>query len=202
MCGRFTSNINREELKKIYTATTEAFPGVNLSSGEIFPTNTVPILRGSDEGLTPVPAVWGYPKYQGKGVIINARAETAAEKFTFKDSLRNWRCVVPTTGYLEWFSDKTKYRFNLPDEPMLYLAGLFRQFDDGYRFVILTTEPNDSVKMVHNRMPVIVTADSIVRWAHDTSWSLSHLCSVMPGLIKNRYQTTEDGEDWQNCAGD
>lgn len=111
MCGRFTGNIDREDLKKIYTATTEAFPGVNLSSGEIFPTNTVPILRGSDKGLTPVPAVWGYPKYQGKGVIINARAETAAEKFTFKDSLRNWRCVVPTTGHVECVVLMTKCGF-------------------------------------------------------------------------------------------
>lgn len=186
MCGRYTGNDDSDEFKKIYTATTKAYPSVNLSSGEIFPTNTAPILCGTTEGITPIPAAWGYPKFEGKGVIINARAETAVEKYTFKDSVLSRRCVVPTTGYLEWSADKTKYRFNLPDESMLYLAGFFKQFVDGYRFVILTTEPNGSVKLVHNRMPVILPTDSIVRWTLDTSWALSYLSSVMPELIKTK----------------
>lgn len=185
MCGRYTGNTDEnEEIKSIYIATSRAFPGVRLNSDEIFPTHTVPILRGNDAGVTPVPAVWGYPKYDGKGVIINARAETAAEKYTFKDSLLHRRCAVPTTGYLEWSADKTKYRINLPGGSMLYLAGIYKQFDDGIRFTILTTSANSSIESVHDRMPVILPADSIVRWSWDTVWALAHLNAVMPELIK------------------
>ncbi|MGI6752885.1 MAG: SOS response-associated peptidase [Eubacteriales bacterium] len=185
MCGRYTANLDYdEEIRSIYTATAVAFPGVKQNSGEIFPTNTVPVLRGVSGGIAPVPAVWGYPKYTGKGVIINARAETAADKYTFRDSLLSRRCVIPTTGYIEWSADKTKYRFNLPGQTLLYLAGFFKQFEDGSRFVILTTAPNESTKQVHNRMPVILPKDYITRWTWDLSWAMNYLNNVMPELIK------------------
>ncbi len=185
MCGRYTANLDYdEEIRSIYTATAVAYPGVKLNSGEIFPTNTVPVLRGISGGISPMPAIWGYPKYTGKGVIINAKAETAAEKYTFRDSLFYRRCAIPTTGYIEWSADKTKYRFNLPGESLLYLAGFFKQFEDGSRFVILTTAPNESTKQVHNRMPVILPKDYIDRWTWDTGWAISRLYTVMPELIK------------------
>ena len=185
MCGRYTSFLHEdEEIRSIYTATAITYPGVKLNSGEIFPTNTVPVLRGTSNGIAPIPAVWGYPKYAGKGVIINARAETAAEKYTFRDSLLSRRCAIPTTGYIEWSSDKTKYRFNLPGKSLLYLAGFFKQFEDGFRFVVLTTAPNESTEQVHNRMPVILPKDYISRWTWDLNWAMDYLNNVMPELIK------------------
>ncbi len=185
MCGRYTGYTDEnEEIKSIYTATAMAYPGVKLSSGEIFPTHTVPILCGAEKGVASVPASWGYPRFEGKGVIINARSETAAAKYTFKDSFIARRCAVPTTGYFEWSADKTKYRFNLPGESLLFLAGFYKRFGDELRFIILTTEPNASTAAVHNRMPLILTSDSIVRWTWDTNWALAHLCAVMPELIK------------------
>lgn len=185
MCGRYTGNLDdSEELKSIYVSTEKAYPDVKLNSGEIFPTHTVPILSGIKDSVAPMPAVWGYPKYDGKGVIINARAETVTAKYTFKDSFLNRRCAIPTTGYIEWDADKTKYRFNLPGESILYLAGFFKQFEDGVRFIILTTEPNESTKSVHNRMPVILQRDYIESWMWDTSWSIVYLHTVMPRLSK------------------
>jgi len=183
MCGRYTGYVDEdEEIKSIYTVTTKAYPGVKLGSGEIFPTDTVPILCGTTEGIVPIPASWGYPKFEGKGVIINARAETAAVKYTFKDSILSRRCAVPTTGYLEWSADKTKYRFNLPGESVLYLAGFYKRFDDAFRFVILTTEANDSVAAFHDRMPVILEKDYLAVWTANTAAALEYLHSTMPGL--------------------
>lgn len=183
MCGRYTGNdTENNTLREIYRKTQTDFPDVKLKNGEIFPTDTVPVLRGED--VSPFPASWGYPGFNGKGVVINARAETAAEKNMFRDSLYNRRCVVPTTGYLEWSKDKTKYRFNLPDSGMLYLGGFYKLFPDGVRFVILTTSPNSSVCDVHNRMPVILTPDMLSLWTGNTQSALNYLNTEMPALIK------------------
>ena len=183
MCGRYTGNDDEsDEIADIYARTRLAYPDARLNNGEIFPTQQVPILHGTD--LNPFPAVWGYPGFQGKGVLINARAETAAEKFSFRDSLLNRRCVIPTTGYLEWDAGKTKYRFNLPDTRALYLGGFYKQFPDGIRFVILTTVPNASVADVHQRMPLILTPDFLNGWVCDTDCALRYLRAAMPTLTR------------------
>ncbi len=183
MCGRYTGNDDgSEEIKSIYQQTRNAYPDSNLKTGEIFPTDLVPVLHGS--GLSPFPAKWGYPGFQGKGVIINARAETAAEKYSFKDSILNRRCIIPTTGYIEWDANKTKYRFNLPGTRTLFLGGFYKQFPDGIRFVILTTTPNESVADVHDRMPLIILPEYMEIWINDTSRALNYLHAQMPALVK------------------
>lgn len=67
---------------------------------------------------------WGFPRFDKKGVVINARAETAPDKPMFRKCLEQRRCVIPSTGFYEWAADKTKYRFRLPGEDALYMAGL------------------------------------------------------------------------------
>lgn len=183
MCGRYTGNdAESEEIWSIYQQTKTCYPDAQLSMGEIFPTNKVPVIGGSK--LNPFPAVWGYPGFNGKGVIINARAETAAEKYSFKDSLLNRRCVIPTTGYYEWDANKVKYRFNLPGTRTLYLGGFYKQFPDGIRFVILTTAPNESVADVHNRMPLIIMPDFQKVWINDTGSAMNYLSEKMPALLR------------------
>ncbi len=183
MCGRYTGFVDESrELLDIYTAAGSAYPDVNFRSGEIFPTNTVPLLTVNGGALSPIPAVWGFPGFRGKEVIINARAETAAEKYTFAESLRCRRCIVPTTGYYEWSREKKKFLFRLPDENVLYLAGLYNVYADGVRFVVLTTSANDSVADVHHRMPVILKKDQLESWGHDTAFARSHLSGVMPPM--------------------
>lgn len=185
MCGRYTGNDEEcEELWAVYQETKNRYPDVKLSRGEIFPTNTVPVLHGQE--LSPFPAIWGYPGFKGKGVIINARAETAAEKYTFKESLLYRRCVIPTTGYIEWDAGKVKYRFNLPDTRMLYLGGFYKPFADGVRFVILTTAPNESVADVHDRMPLIILPEFRQRWIEDTPSAMNYLKAEMPTLVRTR----------------
>lgn len=182
MCGRYTGYVDENaELRTIYDAAAETYPGVKLSSGEIFPTNTVPLI-GSDAKI--FPAVWGYPGYSGKGVIINARAENAAGKTMFRDSLANRRCAVPTTGFFEWSADKTKYRFNLDGDAMLFLAGFYKRFDDGFRYVILTTAANPSMVEIHDRMPVILPRNAVEPWLTDRAFASEYLTCEMPELIR------------------
>lgn len=98
MCGRY-SLFNDKEIVDIaqIIQEVESRYGTAVNTGEIYPTNLVPVLIGGD--VHPEPARWGFPKFNGSGVIINARAETAAEKPTFKTSLLTRRCAVPTTGF-------------------------------------------------------------------------------------------------------
>ncbi len=187
MCGRYTGFVDESrELLDIYTAAKSAYPDVNFNSGDIFPTNTVPLLTANGGSLSPIPAIWGFQGLRGKGVIINARAETAAEKYTFAESFRRRRCIVPTTGYYEWSRDKEKFLFNRPEQKILYLAGVYYEYADGIRFVILTTAANPTVSDVHHRMPLILTEDQLILWGCNVDFACAHLLSPMPPMVRER----------------
>ena len=186
MCGRYTGYIDDcDELKTIYTAARSAYPTTNFTVGEIFPTNTVPLLTGVGGKLRPFAATWGFPGYGKKGVIINARAESAAEKPTFAESFFRRRCIVPTTGYFEWShdEDKTKYLFRRSGQSILYLGALWCRYEDGVRFVILTTAANASVASVHHRMPPVLNEAAPIKWSIDADFAAHLAASATPELI-------------------
>jgi putative SOS response-associated peptidase YedK len=118
--------------------------------------------------------IWGFPRWDGKGSIINARSETVTEKSMFRKSFAQSRCVVPTTGFYEWKTiegqkKKDKYLFRLPDSKVLYLAGIHNEYSqpDGTKrsmFVILTTSANESMQAYHNRMPVMIRPEETADW--------------------------------------
>lgn len=122
MCGRYYIETGEDviEIRSIIKEVQDKLYGTpelaQLKTGEIYPTNLVPII--SSDGT--VAMRWGYPKWDGKSVIINANAETAAEKNMFRKSLMERRCVVPTSGFYEWLHEggksKEKHLFTLPDE--------------------------------------------------------------------------------------
>lgn len=149
--------------------------GLSMKTGDVYPTNNAPVLALQNGKPSLSLMKWGYPKWDGKGVIINAKSETATEKRMFSAALSSRRCIIPSTGFYEWTQDKgqpkIKYRFNTPDSPMLYLAGLYSEFnlkenDEPLkeRFVILTRESNADIQDIHHRMPVILYKDEIIRW--------------------------------------
>ena len=150
MCGRYSLAPDQSaEIARIVAEVQSRFGTGSIHTGEIFPTNTAPVLLLDQQKATPKPMIWGFPSFKGKGVIINARGETAPNKPMFRRSLLERRCVVPTTGFYEWDSQKRKYRFQLPGQDTLYLAGLWNVFQGEERFVILTTAPNDTIINVH-----------------------------------------------------
>lgn len=191
MCGRYYIDDDDEilEMREIIDEVTERFKDTAklsaMKTGEIFPTQTVPVILASNNKKHADLMKWGYPHFKGSGVIINARAETAAEKNMFRYSIKSRRCLIPTTGFFEWEhtkgkSKKDKYLIHLNNDPMLYLAGLYNKYFDDERnpynsFVILTTAANDSMKHIHSRMPVILTRSKKDIWLHDDSLANSIL---------------------------
>jgi len=166
MCGRYFVDFNVEGIREVVLEIERRYPGVKMHDGEIFPTDTVPVV--TKDGAKP--AFWGFKKWGGKGHIINARGETAEEKKTFREPFLKQRCVIPTNGFFEWAKDKTKtkYLFELPDESILYLAGLYDYIDNDLCMVIMTHRPNESMEGVHDRMPVILTGDQLTLWLNET----------------------------------
>jgi len=169
---------------------------LKVKTGEIFPTNIAPILIPPATNPTELtvrcfeshPMVWGYPQFGGKkGVVINTRLETAGEKPFWRDSLIRRRCVVPASGFFEWQHggpfDKQRYLFDLPDEPILYLAGIYKAFPAAgvvlaERFSILTTAPNDSIRSVHDRMPVVLRSDELAGWLYGDPFTFIDRSSI------------------------
>lgn len=157
-----------------------------MKLGEIYPTNQAPILQQDSSQIIPELCTWGFPRFHAKGVIINARSETADERPMFRKSLHMRRCVIPSTGFFEWSQDEqnVKYRFTMPNQEVLYMAGIYNEFKGEKRFAILTTAANLSISDVHNRMPVILPRDKIEDWIMTEEFAIPYLHARMPALIR------------------
>lgn len=184
MCGRYNIDFEaNKELKKILRQLNKKYPENCLKKGEVFPTNEAAILIEEESEVTPELSVWGYPQYTGKGVIINARSETAMEKKTFRESLLSRRCIIPTNGFYEWDKEKHKFLFERLDAKILYLAGLYNVYEGQKRFVILTTAANESMKMVHHRMPIVLEEEEAEPWLFSTE-AANLILHVTPKALK------------------
>lgn len=156
MCARF-------ELKAPAQMIAEIFPDDPLPPdavlGEYRPTNRVP-THGAGAGWRMLD--WGIPAPWDGKPIINARAETVAEKPTFRPYLEG-RLVVPATAYFEWRKSdhgKLKNRIGRPGFSLFLLAAI----GDGKRFAILTCQPAPAIAHIHNRMPVMLGGAGMKAW--------------------------------------
>ncbi len=187
MCGRyfFSGMTNDEKLAAIVNMMEQRYPGA-YKTGEIFPGDTAPAVVQNEEKLVPIPAIFGFPGFEGNRLLINARSETAAQKKTFADSLRERRAVLPALGFYEWSHDskKTKYYFRVEGRPVLYLCGMWKLVDGQPRFVILTRPANDSMIETHDRMPVIASADEVRPYLTDRDAAMEILAVNAPMLIR------------------
>ena len=130
----------------------------------------------------PVPAVFGFPGFQGKRLLLNARSETASEKKTLAESLRSRRVVLPASGFYEWDREKVKYYFSVEARPVIYLGGLYQWAEGLCRFVILTRAANESMAETHDRMPVILRAEEVRPYLRDRDAAMALLAAAPPEL--------------------
>jgi putative SOS response-associated peptidase YedK len=173
MCGRYYI-ASDDGLEALHELVAEAQlkaekAGVMLKTGEIFPSDVVPVIANDRKCVPGVfPMAWGFPR-PGGGLVINARSETAAARPMFRESARLRRCLIPATDYFEWAHGegrKVKYAIRPSGAVMLYMGGLYtvRPETPPARFVILTRPTAGSIAFIHDRMPVIVSKDNISSW--------------------------------------
>ena len=166
MCGRYQFTAEQcAEIRQIVDAIQRKYGAEQWMPGEICPTAKAPVLVQEGAGAAPALMKWGY-QLPGT-LVINARAETAIERHTFKESVLHRRCVIPAKGFWEWNKSKEKFSFERPDAQVMFMAGCYDCFDGQERFVILTTEANSSVKPVHDRMPLILEQNELEDWVTD-----------------------------------
>lgn len=174
MCGRYTLKAEPEAIQKQFEL---AFVPEQLTPRfNIAPSQAVPIITADDRdrltfvrwGLIPS---WSKDESLGNK-LINARSETADEKPSFRAAFKRRRCLIPADGFFEWMKDgkvKRPQFIFLPDSPVFAFAGLWETWhsphgDEVLSCTILTTEPNDMMRQIHNRMPVILPKNSYEMW--------------------------------------
>jgi putative SOS response-associated peptidase YedK len=157
----------------------------------VAPTQTLPVVvRNSPNHIEMMR--WGLIPFWAKDAsigsrMINARAETVAEKPSFRRSLRSQRCLVPASGFFEWKRGgdaKTPHFIHLPDEPLFAFAGLYDSWQDPdgqtvQSYTILTTTPNDLMADIHNRMPVILRREDEDEWLDPENTETEHLLPLL-----------------------
>lgn len=175
MCGRFTLFTDAETLRqefRIDTLAAELRPRYNIAPGQ----DVAVVVQRSGErrlemfrwGLIPS---WAKDPSIGQR-MINARAETLAERPAFKQAFRRRRCLVPADGFYEWQKGgrrKTPFYFRLKSGRPFALAGLWEEWlsPEGQTIrscTIITTAPNELLAPIHERMPAILLPEAIEVW--------------------------------------
>ena len=155
-----------------------------VTAGEVRPTNIAAVVAPGKDGKSAVfPMVWGFTNPRSSSPIVNARVESAAEKPMWKEPWSRHRCVIPASWYYEWEhlvnqvtgQKKTgdKYMIQPKGASLSYLAGLYRIEEmAGIKvpvFTILTREPSEPIRFIHDRMPVILPKEMIGLWIAPSS---------------------------------
>ncbi len=178
MCGRFSNAAKKAQIKKEFRAlvnnTATDKPRYNIAPAQmidvVLESEKERIISQLKWGLVPS---WSKDATSSKG-LINARAETLTEKPSFREAFKSRRCIIPTTGFYEWqrkgASGKQPFYFYLNDKEIFGFAGLWEEYLDKQTgelmetCAIITTEANQVLKPVHDRMPVILKAEDYDRW--------------------------------------
>lgn len=174
MCGRFSLNADPTQLKKLFpwlTIPEDMQPRYNVAP-------TQPVAAVPNDGKNQLDYfVWGLipswskdPKMGSR--MINARSETVDEKPSFRSAFKRRRCLILADGFYEWkrtSGSKTPMYIKLKSDNTFALAGLWEIWhaQDGSEIrscTILTSEPNELLRNIHNRMPVILPEKHYQFW--------------------------------------
>lgn len=179
VCGRFTlARQDREDLARDLGVSPDDFGEAEYRPRyNIAPLQRHWIVQLEREERRLLPARWGLVNSWAKdtkraGQQINARAETLSIRPAFRAALKVRRCVVPADGFYEWTGPKADRRplwFHRPDGGLLLFAGLYEAWfpekdKPETTFTIITTQANDRMAPVHDRMPVILADEVADDW--------------------------------------
>jgi putative SOS response-associated peptidase YedK len=191
MCGRYTLSSPGEVIADLFGLTE---PPRLQARFNVAPTQQAPVVRVLAPGSPPALELlrWGLVPYWAKEAsignrLINARAESAAEKPAFRQSFRKQRCLVVADGFYEWKKEgpaKQPFLIRREDRLPFAFAGLWASWRDPAgppleTFTILTTAPNDLLRPLHDRMPVILARDDHALWLDPAGGDPGRLQSLM-----------------------
>ena len=158
--------------------------------------------------------LWGlippWAKEKSHKRLINARAETAHEKPSFRAAFKRRRCLIPANGFYEWQSlgknqPKQPFYFHLSKHQLFAFAGLWDTWEEIQTCTILTTSANEILQPIHSRMPVILSPDQYKTWLHPATSTadLRSLLQPYPAAPMQAYpvslEVNAPSHDHPNC---
>jgi putative SOS response-associated peptidase YedK len=172
MCGRYSFATSREKVNKHFglSIETELEKRYNIAPNQ----KAYVIMNDSPKEL--VQLKWGLvPHWMNKNGansnLINARSEGISAKPSFRLPIRKKRCLVLADGFYEWKSygrKKLPHRIVSKESQLMVFAGIWDEWQDRKTFTIITTTPNEEMKWLHDRMPVILpTLETQQKWLSD-----------------------------------
>ena len=219
MCGRFAFYSPSEAAAALFgvSASVEVQPRFNIA-----PTQFIAAIRnGEDTGRELVMLRWGLVPFWAKDPsignrMINARAETVAEKPSYRAAFRHRRCIVLADGFYEWRREgdiKTPHFISLASGEPFALAGLWESWNDKesgeslQTTTLITTAANDFMTPLHHRMPVILEANTAGEWLAGSTELLDDVAAITPPLqawpVDRRVNNARnEGEELISAAGD
>ena len=187
MCGRYGRRADKQRIAEwMQTHNTSVFDDSYYApSFNVAPQSRQPVVRlNPDTGERELTIMrWDFVPFWSKDgkasfSTINARSETIATSPAFREAWKTRRCLVPADWFYEWqkLDEKTKqpYAIAMKGDGMFALAGLWEKWKDKTTgqvlrtYTILTTDPNELMEPIHNRMPVIIPPKDYERWMAST----------------------------------
>lgn len=186
MCGRFAITLPHEAMAQLFNAA----PANDLPDVPNFntcPTTQIHVVQSGERRLLR-PMRWGfipqwYDKPNGGPLLINARAETIAEKPAFREACRSRRCLIPCTGFYEWTKDPDGNRLpwyitRTDGQPMVF-AGVWQDWGTGSdqmrTCAMVTVGANAWMQKIHHRMPVILEPETWGKWLGEEGFGAATL---------------------------
>jgi putative SOS response-associated peptidase YedK len=173
----------------------------------VAPTTFMPVIKNGENGKPDLFSMkWGLIPHWAKDdkmafSTINARAESLEEKPAFREPFKRQRCIIPASGFYEWMTRgkrKLPYFIFTPRKKVVGYAGLYDtwRLPDGrfvQSFTIITTEANNVVKPLHERMPVILRPEDYALWLHSGTGTdaLKSLFKPFPDEEMSAYPVSE-----------
>ncbi|PSP57106.1 DUF159 family protein [Halobacteriales archaeon QS_1_67_19] len=206
MCGRTSLFAPPAVVRERFDAepTRDLEPRYNVAPGQDHP-----VVRNDDPDIVRFPT-WGLlPQWRDdpSSGHVNARAETLADKPSFREAYAERRCLVLADGFYDWKetpTGKQPYRIERADREPFAIAGLWEPSDGGTAsdagtFTVVTTDPNDVVAPIHHRMPVILSPDEESRWLGESDAdALADLLDPYPATKLRAYPVSAAINDPEN----
>ena len=189
MCGRFTLRSSPERVKREFQLQEEPSFEARFN---IAPAQSILAVRQTEDEREAAPLKWGLIPSWAKddsmsARLINARSETVVEKPAFREAFKRRRCIIPADGFYEWKREggrKQPFFFSMRDGRLFGFAGLWDRWrDEGGKVIesctILTTEANEVLRPVHDRMPVILHPETYDQWLDEDARAVESLRELL-----------------------
>ncbi|MDQ7815855.1 MAG: SOS response-associated peptidase [Melioribacteraceae bacterium] len=184
MCGRFENKVNENLLIQILKELKlDLIPDESIVKRKlenIAPTDKILAIRFKGNNFTLSHMNWGIKFKEDSPLIFNSRIETIKEKKYWSSLFDRDRCIVPMSGFYEWKKEGTRkipYRISLPDKEIFFVPALY--YEDKQKNIytsLITTTPNEFIKPIHHRMPVIFDLKTAIEFLQNDAKSNLDFC--------------------------